>query len=239
MATHLDFHKRDAEAAEILDGPGLLASQVRDSVGDLDRLGAALGWTWLAVRDAADFASRQGLERLRVLDIGTGAGNVPLALARWSRRSGVELALVALDINEAMLTVARASCSGYPEIEFVLGDALALPFADRSFDLVLCQGTFHHFAPEAAVVLLAEAARVTDRRLLVTDLRRSPLLYAAAWILLHLVVKTSITRHDGLSSIRRAYVPAEMLRLAHTAGLSGARLGLTLHFRQRLEWERP
>ena len=136
-----------------------------------------------------------------------------------------------------MLAVARANCQGRPEICFVEADAGALPFAAASFDIVLCQGTFHHFAPALAVAFLAEARRVCRGAIFVTDLRRSPLLYAGAWLLLNLVVSNRITRHDGLSSIRRAYLPGEMLELAREAGLTGAKMKTTLRFRQSLSWE--
>jgi ubiquinone/menaquinone biosynthesis C-methylase UbiE len=238
MGNHLDFERRDATADEILDAACLDGVDFAGSLGNLDRLGGALGWTALAVRDAARYAERRGLSSLRVLDIGTGAANVPVALARWGRRAGVPVRVSALDISPAMLEVARRCAADYPEIECVLGDALDLPFPAESFDLVLCQGALHHFDPEAAVCLLKEAGRVTKGALAVTDLRRSPLLYAGAWILLHGVVANAVTRHDGLASIRRAYVPVELMRMARDAGLEGARVEVTLHFRMGLRWER-
>jgi demethylmenaquinone methyltransferase/2-methoxy-6-polyprenyl-1,4-benzoquinol methylase len=64
----------------------------------------------------------------RVLDVCTGTG----ALAALLRgRVGARGQVVGVDLTEAMLEVARARV---PEVSFVLADACALPFPDRSFE---------------------------------------------------------------------------------------------------------
>ncbi len=64
----------------------------------------------------------------RVLDLATGSGDLALAIARWLPKAKI----VGADFAPEMLEIARAK--GVRET--VLGDALALPFADRSFDCV-------------------------------------------------------------------------------------------------------
>ncbi len=90
----------------------------------------------------------------RVLDIGTGAGHTAVAFA--PRVSEV----VALDLTPAMLDEARglASRRGVDNVRFELGDAMALPYPDDSFDLVTCRVCAHHFEDPATAV--REAARV-------------------------------------------------------------------------------
>jgi SAM-dependent methyltransferase len=68
-----------------------------------------------------------------VLDVACGTGIVARTVAA---RLGSTGRVVGLDLNEAMLTVARRV---RPEIEWRQGDVSALPFADGSFDAVLCQ----------------------------------------------------------------------------------------------------
>ena len=90
----------------------------------------------------------------RVLDVGCGAGHTALAFAPRVRE------VVGLDLTEAMLAEAAALAArrGLGNLRFEQGDAMALPFADASFDLVTCRLCAHHFErPEAA---LREAARV-------------------------------------------------------------------------------
>lgn len=78
--------------------------------------------------DAAGIASGQA-----VLDVACGSGIVARTAAEIVAPGG---SVTGLDLNEAMLTVARRV---RPGLDWRQGDAAALPFPDRSFDAVLCQ----------------------------------------------------------------------------------------------------
>ncbi|WP_435348704.1 class I SAM-dependent methyltransferase [Haloarchaeobius sp. HRN-SO-5] len=86
----------------------------------------------------------------RVLDVGCGTGIVARRAASQVRDDGV---VVGLDINEAMLDVARETSSEVrPAIEWRLGDATDVPFGDESFDVVFCQQALQ-FVPDPAAAL--------------------------------------------------------------------------------------
>jgi len=87
-----------------------------------------------------------------VLDVACGTGVVAREVAN---RLGGDGRVVGVDVNEAMLTVARRLG---PDIEWRAGDAATLPFADGSFDVVLCQAALMFFRDRAAA--LREMARV-------------------------------------------------------------------------------
>ncbi len=88
------------------------------------------------------------------LDVATGGGHTGLAIARAGGR------VVFSDLTPAMLRQARRFVGeqGVEAAAFVAADAEALPFADRSFDLVTCRIAPHHFAHLEAAV--REVARV-------------------------------------------------------------------------------
>jgi ubiquinone/menaquinone biosynthesis C-methylase UbiE len=197
-----------------------------------------LGWTRMAVHDVARVVAQEHLCTFSVLDVGTGAANIPIALAQWARHQHLHATIIASDINEQVLCVARANCARFSEICLERQNALALSYADQSFDLVLCQGVLHHFSADEAHLLLGELARVARHAVIVTDLQRNLLLYLVAWLLMHTLVRNPITRQDGLASIRRAYTPGEVRDLAAQAGLEAAALRTTLRFRQSLLWQR-
>jgi ubiquinone/menaquinone biosynthesis C-methylase UbiE len=89
----------------------------------------------------------------RAIDVGTGAGALALALAPLVRE------VVGVDRVPELLDRARERAAGFPNVEFVEGDAERLPFDDASFDLAATLRTLHHVArPE---VVLAELVRVT------------------------------------------------------------------------------
>jgi ubiquinone/menaquinone biosynthesis C-methylase UbiE len=133
---------------------------------------------WLMDRPFVKLLSRIGLERGRILDIGTGPGWVPIALAgarpHWE--------IWAVDASEDMLARARhhARAAGVAErIRFVHGNATDLPFARGTFDLVISQRLLHHIArPEE---MLDEVARVARNggKVVIKDLLRQPRWQAA------------------------------------------------------------
>ena len=88
-----------------------------------------------------------------VLDVACGTGAVARGAAPVVGPGGT---VAGVDLNEAMLTVARRLSPG---IEWRRGDAAALPFDDGGFDAVVCQMAMMFFPDPVAA--LAEMARVT------------------------------------------------------------------------------
>ena len=88
---------------------------------------------------------------LRVLDVGCGLGTLAAAAAaRGATVTGVDLAA-------GMLAEARRR---HPQVEFVLADAEALPFADAAFDVALGAFIVNHLPhPERAAAELRRVAR--------------------------------------------------------------------------------
>ena len=71
-----------------------------------------------------------------VLETAAGTGVLTRAIAS---RIPVHARLVATDLNQPMLDHARTRLSHDGRVEWRQADALALPFADRTFDAVACQ----------------------------------------------------------------------------------------------------
>ncbi|MCA9395343.1 MAG: ubiquinone/menaquinone biosynthesis methyltransferase [Candidatus Omnitrophica bacterium] len=65
-----------------------------------------------------------------VLDICTGTGDMAFLIADEFERSTV----IGIDVAESMLHIARRRAAGRPDVEFRVGDAMALPFTDGMFD---------------------------------------------------------------------------------------------------------
>ncbi len=89
-----------------------------------------------------------------VLDIGSGTGVLlPFLIAEL----GDEGKIVALDFSAEMLVQGKAKSSP-PIVNFVQADGMAIPLADYSMDLALCNSVFPHFNDK--VKALKEIARV-------------------------------------------------------------------------------
>jgi ubiquinone/menaquinone biosynthesis C-methylase UbiE len=99
-------------------------------------------------RVAADVAAAGLQDGARVLDVGTGPGRVPLAIARALPGLGVE----GLDLSPEMVGHARrnaAEAGVADRVHFTVGDVADLPYADSSFDLVVSTLSQHHWADAA------------------------------------------------------------------------------------------
>src|ERR1700750_3284373 len=85
---------------------------------------------------ARDLAERVAATKPQlVLETAAGTGAVTRALAA----SLADARIVATDLNQPMLAHAKARQSGNARIEWKQADALALPFEDQTFDIVVCQ----------------------------------------------------------------------------------------------------
>jgi ubiquinone/menaquinone biosynthesis C-methylase UbiE len=92
-----------------------------------------------------------------VLDIGTGTALIPVELCQRYE----DCRVMAVDFSTAMLDLARYNIEIgglIDRINLDFADAKALPHADEYFDVVLCNGTLHHFADP--LVVLRQAVRV-------------------------------------------------------------------------------
>jgi len=98
---------------------------------------------------------------VRILDAGCGEGFVSGLLYRGLREENVEI--TGLELTEEAIEKARAM---NPEIPFVQGDVLKMPFESRSFDIVLCTEVLEHLEDPGAA--LRELLRVTGVSLIVT-----------------------------------------------------------------------
>jgi ubiquinone/menaquinone biosynthesis C-methylase UbiE len=120
------------------------------------RFGGPIG-EYLAATQARVLANMVGrIQDRPILDVGTGTGRAALLMAR----GGAEV--TAVDASEQMLEEARRrAAEEHAQIRFARGDAHALQFQDREFDVVICLRVLMH-APNWRRCL-GELCRVAER----------------------------------------------------------------------------
>ena len=194
---------------EYLDEPGVDPALVRRSLADVARANTLFGGTRAVLaeldRVLGDVPSGRALT---LLDVGTGAGDIPARAARLAGRRGLRLTTVGLDESETLALATRGLLSAT-----VRGNALALPFAERSVDLVTCSQVLHHFPDPDALRVIAEMNRVARVRVIISDLRRSWLAAGGIWLASFPLGFHPVSRHDGVVSVMRGYTAGELSRL--------------------------
>lgn len=196
---------------ELLDRGLVRGPELTMNLADLARLNRLPGGRDASIAAISHLLDGRGTAR--VLDVGTGGADLPLAFARrgWD--------VVALDHDPEVLVIARSATAHEPRVEVVNGDGGLLPFDDGSFDVAHGSLLLHHLDPAVAVAHLRELRRVARIGVVVNDLRRGLLPLLATGVSVALLGRCRATRHDGLLSARRAYTIPELDALLVQAGL--------------------
>ena len=159
-------------------------------------------------------------DRLRVLDLATGSGDIPRMIVSFARQIEAQVEIDAVDFQAAIIEIARHLSTDFSEIDYHCADILH--FGDAaSYDLVICSLALHHFSEAEAVNLLRRCAELSCRFVLVSDLRRGWLGQFGVPLITALFFRQPMTRHDARVSMERAFSFREMHELAQAAGWSG------------------
>ena len=200
---------------ELLDTGSGTPVEVATALSDLRHINQWFGGTATTQSMIAQVARKAGASSLSLLEVAAGAGYVPQSASTRMQKFGVRLQVTLLDRAHSHLK--NGSGNG---ISAVAGDALALPFADGSFDLVSCCLFSHHLEPQEVVQFLNDGLRVCRAAVILNDVVRHPVHLALVYLSLPLY-RSRITHHDAPASVRRAYTVEEMHRmLLHTAAAS-------------------
>ena len=209
---------------ELLDSDSGTAAEVAASLRDLRSFNRYLGGIATMREMVRTVAAESGRTELSLLEVAAGNGFVPSRAARDLEPLGIRLKTTLLD-----RVVTHLPQNGLASK--VAANALNLPFADSSFDLVSSSLFLHHLSPEEVVQSSRESLRVARVAVLINDLVRH-------WLHLTLtyagvpLYRSRITRHDAPASVKQAYTTQEMEALLLQGG--AARVEMQTHFLFRM-----
>ena len=234
----MPFLNQRRREPEIMDQPGLERTRHLDALRGLARINwwsRSAGILWPSLRSLARHSSRT----LRVLDLATGGGDVPLRLWRRAQRAGLAIRLEGCDLSpiavEHAETTAR-QCGA--DIRFFVYDALNGPQLD-DYDVLMCSLFLHHLDEMSARTFLERMGQQARCMVLVNDLVRGWPGYLLAQVGTHILSRSPVVHTDGPLSVRAAFTRAELLMLAEQASLHGATVSWRWPWRMLLTWRRP
>jgi ubiquinone/menaquinone biosynthesis C-methylase UbiE len=209
------------DAPEILDSDACSAGDVQVSMQDLGRVNRWFGGVSTTRKMVERVSAVTGANHFSLLEVAAGSGEVP-EIVRWKlARRGITLDVTLLDRARSHLPEENRAGENHrgenrPEKHTVVGDALALPFGDDAFDLVSCSLFAHHLDTQQLTQFVREGLRVSRQAVLINDLIRHPVHLALAFAGFPLM-RSRVAWLDGLTSVRRAYVPEEIRSMIASA----------------------
>ncbi len=175
---------------------------------------------------------------LRVLDLASGGGDVPIALALRAVRSGLPMQFEGCDkSSDAMQFASHRAAARGVAIRFFRLDVIE-DEVPPGFDAIISSLFLHHLDAAEAVGLLQRMKRTAEELIMINDLLRGPIEYAMAWTGCHLLTRSPIVWHDGPVSVSAAFTIREVRDLARQAGLDGVKLKRRWPGRFLLLWSR-
>jgi ubiquinone/menaquinone biosynthesis C-methylase UbiE len=153
-----------------------------------------------------------------VLEVAPGPGFLAIEMARDNR-----IRVTGLDISKTFVELARKNAAEeHVRVDFRLGNAAQMPFADKSFDLLICRAAFKNFSePERALKEMRRVLRPGGTGVII-DLRRDASMtdvkHAVESMHLGPVNRMLTTLTFRLMLLKRAYTKEELENMLDRAG---------------------
>lgn len=213
---------RRVRGPELMDDPDADPQLLGGALRFLRRVNRLFGYTRATLGHLQRFSRRwRPGERVRILDLGTGSADIPLAILHWADRAGFDVRVVGLDFHAKTAAAALEAAGGQTRLKIIRGNVLEIPLADGSFDYALANMFLHHLDDEQVVDVLKHMNALTSRGIVFADLIRSRSAYHA--VRLSTILSNRMVRHDAVRSIAQAFTEAEVLSLRDRAGVGYAR----------------
>ncbi len=217
---------------EMMDAPDADRDELRRALGYLRRLNARFGGvkaTTSALEDAVRKDEPDGV--IRILDIGTGLGDIPVAIATWAQDTGRRVHVTAVDAHETTLALAREHVGVRDDIDLVCADARRLTdlYEPGSFDIAHASLFLHHLQDIEVLTVLRIMDRLSTRGVIWNDLVRSRLSSLLAGV--GTMRAPEMVRHDAIVSVQAGFTKRETLDVAKRVGLENVRYRSILLYR--------
>ena len=175
---------------------------------------------------------------VRILDLGSGRGDVLCATARHLRHSGIRLCALGTDMNPQSVRIANKYATEHnSDVRFECATASDALRANE-FDIAISSLFMHHCSESQLLELFAIIREKATIGMVMSDLTRSALGYALTWAATHALSTSHVVRYDGLASVEAAFTRGELETLATKAGLSQSSVSSSFPLRLMLAWKR-
>jgi 2-polyprenyl-3-methyl-5-hydroxy-6-metoxy-1,4-benzoquinol methylase len=174
------------------------------------------------------------LSPIKIMDIGCGSGDMLKRIAVWRQQKKINVELLGIDANPAIIEIARAQSQRFPEIKFQALNIWSTEFEALEFDIVVATLFLHHFNDEELVRLFSGLRKRARVGIIVNDIHRHWLAYHSIKFLTQLFSRSPMVKFDAPLSVLRAFKRKDLERILRQAEIDIYRLSWKWAFRWQL-----
>ena len=204
----IDTSKR-SDAPEMMDDFAMEGEILRDALDKLASINKLLGGNSVTIDGVKKLlAGTDKNQRIRIVDIGCGNGDMLRILADFAKQKQLNFELIGVDANQFTINHAKQLSVNYQNISYQCEDIFKDEIADC--DIILCTLTLHHFKDQEIIDLLNRFKKAASLGMVINDLQRSALAYYLFIGLCFVFGLNHMSKEDGLVSILRGFKKADL-----------------------------
>jgi 2-polyprenyl-3-methyl-5-hydroxy-6-metoxy-1,4-benzoquinol methylase len=201
-------HRR-TDLVEFMDRPDCDLQQLENTYQHFATINKYFsGWKWIYRKRIRPLMTDPD-RTYTLLDIGFGGGDIPLKISEWSKKDGIKLEILAIELDERAIEFAR-KLDAPANVTFKKMHSKKLLEKGGAFDFVLSNHVMHHLSNSELLELMDQASKLAKRRVLFSDIERNTIGYGLFKFITPLLFRNSFIPYDGLISIRRSYTFEEL-----------------------------
>ena len=205
---------------ELMDDFSVSDGDLVDALRELRLINKFLGGVSVSREGVSWFADKQQLS-LTILDLGGGSSDILYSLTKKNIKAGI----YSVDLN-------RYACHYQKKFtgndKIICANAFNLPFKNNSFDLIHASLFLHHFKETEIVQIIKQLLLISEKGIVINDLRRNILAYWGIRILTLFFSQSRLVKNDGPLSVRRAFVKNDLINILRETGVN--------HYQIKRKW---
>ncbi|NBJ12074.1 methyltransferase domain-containing protein [Microvirga arsenatis] len=158
-------------------------------------------------------------ERVTVLDVGYGYGDLLRRIHAWSRRRRRTVSLIGVDLNPMSEPIAREATPAGVPIEYRTGNVFDYQ-PEQPVDFIISSQTTHHMSDQELAAFVRWMEQVAARGWFIADLHRHAIPFHVFRVLSRAARWHRFIQHDGPVSIARSFRRQDWEQILDAAGLA-------------------
>jgi 2-polyprenyl-3-methyl-5-hydroxy-6-metoxy-1,4-benzoquinol methylase len=170
-----------------------------------------------------------------IAEIGCGGGDNLKIIHEWSKRLGIKVELIGIDIRPECIAFAKRHTAGIP-VEYIVSDYKLAEF-QRQPDIIFNALFCHHFPEKDLLFMLRWMKQNSRLGFFINDLHRHFLAWSSIKLLTGLFSRSYMVKYDAPLSVKRGFKKEEWQALLKEAGIEQASVQWKWAFRHLIVWK--